>query len=82
MEFTGKKTFLLTVASAFFCLAVQEAVQKLTAYDAQYLDYFDTITSITICARVRNSLRNISIWQKIPWRNIMSCLIFTIIMMV
>ena len=24
--------------------------QKLTVYDAQYLDYFDTITSITICA--------------------------------
>ena len=41
---------LLAAASALLLSGCSENGQKLTAYDAQYLDYFDTITSITICA--------------------------------
>ena len=41
---------LLAAASALLLAGCSENGQKLTAYDAQYLDYFDTITSITICA--------------------------------
>ena len=45
-----KKAIFLTVASAFLLSGCAGSGAKLTAYDAQYLDYFDTITSITICA--------------------------------
>ena len=62
-------------------MAAQRMKSRLTAYDAQYLDYFDTITSITINAKSEKSLKKIRAWQKIPWKNIMSCLIFMITMM-
>ena len=45
-----KKAIFLTAASAFLLSGCAGNNPKLTAYDAQYLDYFDTITSITICA--------------------------------
>ncbi len=47
----GKKTFLLALASAVVLSGCSGSGPQMTAYDAQYLDYFDTITSITICAK-------------------------------
>lgn len=44
-----EKVILLAV-SAFLLSGCAGTGPKLTAYDAQYLDYFDTVTSITICA--------------------------------
>ena len=46
-----KKAIFLTVASAFLLSGCAGSGAKLTAYDAQYLDYFDTVTSITIYAK-------------------------------
>lgn len=46
----AKKVILLAAAFAFLLSGCAGNGPKLTAYDAQYLDYFDTITSITICA--------------------------------
>ncbi|MFR5733252.1 MAG: hypothetical protein ACLUD2_16210 [Clostridium sp.] len=46
----GKKTFLLALASAVVLSGCSGSLaSRMTAYDAQYLDYFDTVTSITIC---------------------------------
>ena len=47
----GKKTFLLALASAVVLSGCSGSGQQMTAYDAQYLDYFDTVTSITIYAK-------------------------------
>jgi len=47
----GKKTFLLAFASAVVLSGCSGSGQQMTAYDAQYLDYFDTVTSITIYAK-------------------------------
>lgn len=77
----GRKTILFVAISAGLLCGCSKSEKPLTAYDAQYLDYFDTITSITINAKVKKSLKNIRVWQKILWKNIMSCLIFMITMM-
>ena len=50
MNYEDQKAIFLTAASAFLLSGCAGNNPKLTAYDAQYLDYFDTITSITICA--------------------------------
>ncbi len=42
---------LLAAAAAVLMTGCAGKQEKLTAYDAQYLDYFDTITSITIFAK-------------------------------
>lgn len=42
---------LLAAAAAVWLTGCAGKQEKLTAYDAQYLDYFDTITSITIFAK-------------------------------
>ena len=44
----GKKTFLLAFVSAVVLSGCSGSGQQMTAYDVQYLDYFDTITSITM----------------------------------
>ena len=60
---------LLAAASALLLAGCSENGQKLTAYDAQYLDYFDTITSITRCQgscnrlRVRSCIREVQRYQ-------------------
>ena len=46
-----KRGVLLAAAAAVWLTGCAGKQEKLTAYDAQYLDYFDTITSITIFAK-------------------------------
>ncbi len=46
-----KKAFLLASVSALWLSGCSGGTNRLTAYDAQYLDYFDTVTSITIYAK-------------------------------
>ena len=47
----GRKTILFVAISAGLLCGCSKSEKPLTAYDAQYLDYFDTITSITINAK-------------------------------
>ena len=47
----GRKTILFVALSAGLLCGCSKSEKPLTAYDAQYLDYFDTITSITINAK-------------------------------
>ena len=47
----GRKTILFLAISAGLLCGCSKNEKPLTAYDAQYLDYFDTITSITINAK-------------------------------
>lgn len=46
-----KKIWLLAAASVFLLTGCQVGQDRMQAYDAQYLDYFDTVTSITIYAK-------------------------------
>lgn len=46
-----KKIWLLAAASVFLLTGCQAGGDRMQAYDAQYLDYFDTVTSITIYAK-------------------------------
>lgn len=46
-----KKLWLLAAASALLLTGCQLGKDRMQAYDAQYLDYFDTVTSITIYAK-------------------------------
>lgn len=47
----GKKVLLFASVSALLLSGCSGGRNQMTAYDVQYLDYFDTITSITIYAK-------------------------------
>ena len=47
----GRKPILFVAISAGLLCGCSKSEKPLAAYDAQYLDYFDTITSITINAK-------------------------------
>ena len=77
----GRKTILFVAISAGLLCGCSKSEKPLAAYDAQYLDYFDTITVSRLMPKVKRNLKNIRVWQKILWKNIMSCLTFMITMM-